>query len=93
MSEADHHWLHRGYVVTCRERAGLLALLYFLLCFCHFPMWYPWSGVVLDCFDSLSLHSILVLRIWLFWGVSSKQILHYIAGMIHATSCPKLAPI
>ena len=23
-----------------------------LLCFCHFPMWYPGSGVVLDCIDS-----------------------------------------
>ena len=22
------------------------------LCFCHFPMWYPGSGVVLDCIDS-----------------------------------------
>ena len=23
-----------------------------LLCFCHFPMWYSGSGVVLDCIDS-----------------------------------------
>ena len=23
-----------------------------LLCVCHFPMWYPGSGVVLDCIDS-----------------------------------------
>ena len=23
-----------------------------LLCFCHFPMWYPGSDVVLDCIDS-----------------------------------------
>ena len=22
-----------------------------VLCFCHFPMWYPGSGVVLDCID------------------------------------------
>ena len=22
------------------------------LCFCHFPMWCPWSGAVLDCIDS-----------------------------------------
>ena len=21
------------------------------LCFCHFPMWFPESGVVLDCID------------------------------------------
>ena len=21
-------------------------------CFCHFPMWYPWAGMVLDCIDS-----------------------------------------
>ena len=25
------------------------------LCFCHFPMWCPGSGVVLDCIDSWSL--------------------------------------
>ena len=23
-----------------------------LLCFCHFPMWCPGLGVVLDCIDS-----------------------------------------
>ena len=23
-----------------------------LLCFCQFPMWYPGSGVLLDCIDS-----------------------------------------
>ena len=22
------------------------------LCFCHFPMWFPGSGVVPDCIDS-----------------------------------------
>ena len=22
-----------------------------LLCFCHFPVWYPGSGVILDCID------------------------------------------
>ena len=27
-------------------------LFVFLLCFCHLPMWYPASGVVLDCIDS-----------------------------------------
>ena len=26
-----------------------------LLYFCYFPMWYPWSGVVLDCIVSWSL--------------------------------------
>ena len=36
-------------VVTCWERADLMALVcYVKLCFCHFPMWYPGSGVVLD---------------------------------------------
>ena len=24
----------------------------FFVCFCHFPMWCPGSGVVLDCIDS-----------------------------------------
>ena len=26
-----------------------------LLCFCHFPMWCPGSGVVLECIDSFFL--------------------------------------
>ena len=40
-------------VVTCRRRADLLALLYdAFLCFCHFPIWCPGSGVVFDCMDS-----------------------------------------
>ena len=30
------------------------------LCFCHFPMWYPGSGVVLDCIDSWSLPPFLL---------------------------------
>ena len=35
------------------EMANLLALMCDVkLCFCHFPMWYPVSGVVLDCIDS-----------------------------------------
>ena len=40
-------------VVTCWERADLLALVCDIkLCICHFPMWYPGSGMVLDCIDS-----------------------------------------
>ena len=31
-----------------------------LLCFCHFSMLYPGSGVVLDCIDSLSLPPFLL---------------------------------
>ena len=38
--------------ITCWERANLLALVYDVNVFCHFPMWYPWSGMVLDCIDS-----------------------------------------
>ena len=30
------------------------------LCFRHFPIWCPQSGVVLDCLDSLSLPSSLL---------------------------------
>ena len=41
------------FVVTCWERADLLALDFDVkLCFCQFRMWYPGSGVVLDCIDS-----------------------------------------
>ena len=40
-------------VVLCWERADLLALVCDVkLCFCHFTMWYPGSGVVPDCIDS-----------------------------------------
>ena len=41
--------VHCCLVVICWERADLLALV---CVFCHFPMWYPWSGVVLDGIDS-----------------------------------------
>ena len=45
--------VHCCLVVTCWERADLLALVCdVLLCFYHFHMWYPGSGVVLDCIDS-----------------------------------------
>ena len=41
-------FVHCCLVVTCLERAELLALVCDVkLCFCHFPMWYPGSGVVL----------------------------------------------
>ena len=39
------------HVVTCWERADLLALVG-LLYFCYFPMSYPGSGVALDCIVS-----------------------------------------
>ena len=43
-----------SHVVTSWEESDLLALLYcyVFLCFCHFPIWRPWSGVVFDCTDS-----------------------------------------
>ena len=46
--------VHYSLVVTCWERANLLALLYvvFSSAFYHSPMWCPGSGVVLDCIDS-----------------------------------------
>ena len=45
--------VHCYLVVTCWERADLLALVYDVNCvFCYFPMWYPGSGVVLDCIVS-----------------------------------------
>ena len=45
--------VHCCLVVTCWERADLLALVgdvYHI--FCYFPMWYPGSGVVLNCIVS-----------------------------------------
>ena len=49
-------YVHCCLVATCWERADLLALVYdVLMCFYHFTMWYPVSGVVLDLIDSRSL--------------------------------------
>ena len=49
----DFASVHCCLVVTCWERADLLALVgESLLYFCYFPMWYPVSGVVLDCIVS-----------------------------------------
>ena len=41
-------------VVSGRERADLLALVFFLclLFICYFPIWCPGTGVVVDCIDS-----------------------------------------
>ena len=45
--------VHCGHVATCWERAGLLALVCDVyMRFCHVSMWYPGSGVALDCIDS-----------------------------------------
>ena len=40
------------FVVTCRERADLLALVCVVLLSLSLSHWYPGSGVVLDCIDS-----------------------------------------
>ena len=45
--------VHCCLVVTCWEWADPLGLVCDVdLSFCHFPMWYPGSGVVLDYIDS-----------------------------------------
>ena len=39
-------------LINCWERADLLALVCnVFLCFCHFAMWCPGSGVALNCID------------------------------------------
>ena len=40
------------FVVTCWERADLLALVWCLTVSLLLSHWYPGSGVVLDCIDS-----------------------------------------
>ena len=56
-------YLCRGFVMLSRlfiaalwspagnRLASWLSFVMFIV-FCHFPMWYPGSGVVLDCIDS-----------------------------------------
>ena len=55
-------------VITCRERADLLALLFvmFSSVFCHFHIWCPGLGVVLDYIDSWSQPSSLL---WVLYDV------------------------
>ena len=40
---------------------GLTSCVWCFLVLCHFPMWCPGAGVVLDCIDSRSLPSSLLL--------------------------------
>ena len=37
-----------------------LLFVNFTCVFCQLPMWYPWSGVVLECVDSVSLQPFLL---------------------------------
>ena len=54
--------VHCCLVVTCWERVDLLALVCDVsLCFCHFPMWYPGSGVVLELYRFLIFAASLTL--------------------------------
>ena len=47
--------VHCCLVVTCWEKVDLLALVCDVkLYFCHFQVWFPGSGVVLDCINSYS---------------------------------------
>ena len=44
--------VYRCFVVTCWERADLLALFVVSTVSLSFSHWYSGSGVVLDCIDS-----------------------------------------
>ena len=48
--------LSRPFIAALWSSAekGLNSMLSFVVlnCFCHFPIWYPGSGVVLDCIVS-----------------------------------------
>ena len=44
--------VHCCFVDLCWERTDLLALVGDVYCIFYFPMWYPGSGVVLDCIVS-----------------------------------------
>ena len=52
-------------VVTCWERAELLALVCGITVSLLLSYWYLGSGVVLDCIDSSSLHTYL-----LYYGIT-----------------------
>ena len=65
--------VHCYLVVTCWERADLLTLVCDVqLCFCNFPMWYPKSGVELDCINFRSLPPFLLSLLQLTTSVVQK---------------------
>ena len=49
-------FIYMCLMVTCWERADLLALVCGVLLSLSLSHWYPGSGVVLDCIESWSLH-------------------------------------
>ena len=62
------HLLGKGWPLGSR--------LWCLLWVCHFPHWYPRSGVVLDCIDSWSLHLYLIWYAPLLFTCSSQAFSH-----------------
>ena len=44
--------LRRVFIAALWSPAGKGLTSWFLFVFCHFPIWYPGSGVVLDCIIS-----------------------------------------
>ena len=48
------------FIAALWSPAGKWLTCYVYLCFCHFPMLYPGSGVTLDCIDSRSLPPFLL---------------------------------
>ena len=44
--------LSRLYIAALWSPAGKGLTSWLLFVMCHFPMWYPGSGVILDCIDS-----------------------------------------
>ena len=52
--------LSRLFIAALWSPAGKGLISYVQLCFCHFTMWYPESGVVLDVIDSWSLPPFLL---------------------------------
>ena len=65
------------YVVTCWERADLLALVCGVSVSFTLSHWFPESGVVLNCIDSLSLHPYLPDPLIKISQSTNIQILYY----------------
>ena len=53
----------------------------FFVCFCHFPVWCPGSGVVRDCINSLSLPPYLLWLISKLIRVFTRHLLHFVLFM------------
>ena len=81
-----------NFVVTCWEKSfsWFSCMWCFLVFFCHFPIWWPGSGVVFNCIESWSLLPYFDLcflgrhRSCVFWKRQTWFNMVYVQPLAHA---------